>query len=202
MPPPSEPEQRSFLDVLARRRSQIGDPISWDRVSELLWHCCRTRGWSGIGRANIPIEHRALPSAGALHSVCVVADMTGTETAGRLRLYLPGRHAFAMLPETRFGAGSARSHHVRQMCGAEVGCTLWLVGDMAKIEAAYIHGESLLWRDAGAIVAGLSLTAEFLGMCGVPLGAVGEAHQEDMGFPKSRFLGLGGIHLSEKPATF
>ncbi|WP_153041057.1 hypothetical protein [Paraburkholderia monticola] len=48
-----------------------------------------------------------------------------------------------------------------------------LVADMAKPKAAYENGESLLLRDAGALLQTLALATEWCGLGFCPLGILG-----------------------------
>lgn len=126
----------------------------------------------------------------------VVAHMVGN--AEPPRLYLAGRHAFASLAEIDAGAHDANARMILSTIGAAAGCTLRLIGDYAKVSAAYHHPESLLWRDAGVIVAGLCMTAEWMGLASIPIGLIGSAHLPGIGFPSDRFIGLGAVQVGAK----
>lgn len=184
---------RPFLDVLESRNSKVGGRISWSGVSELLWYACRTRQHGGLGRSGIEIEHRVMPSAGGLHSVAVVCQMISSEDAPRL--YLPGRHAFAILDAAHADAGETNQRDVVEMTGATSGCTLRLIADFQKVGAAYHNPESLIWCDAGAIIATLCLVAEWLNLDCVPLGLAGSLHLPRLGYPRDRFIGTGAVHI-------
>ncbi|RKP46980.1 hypothetical protein D7S89_16685 [Trinickia fusca] len=53
------------------------------------------------------------------------------------------------------------------------GAFLTLVADMARPMSAYAHGETLVWRDAGATLQTLALVAELFGLGFCPLGLLG-----------------------------
>lgn len=170
--------------------------MSWDDVGRLLWHGCRTLEPAGRGRAGIKTEHRASPSAGGLHPVSVVCHLRGDDTPPRL--YLPRTHQFAVLDGAELGCGADNDHDVQQLLGTVNGCTLRFVGDLDKVRAAYENPESLLWRDAGALLATLCLTAEWLGLTAAPLGLVGTQHVRSLGFPTGRFAALGALQIGMK----
>ena len=54
------------------------------------------------------------------------------------------------------------------------GVLLILVGDVAKVAAAYERPQSLLWRDAGALLQTLNLTATAYDQAFCALGVLGE----------------------------
>lgn len=122
----------------------------------------------------------------------VIAQMV--EQSEPPRLYLPGRHAFACLTKAEDGAHTANAVDAR-VTGAIAGCTLRLVGDYAKVSAAYQHPESLLWRDAGIVTAGLCIIAEWMDLTSIPIGLTGSSHLRRLGFPADRFIGLGAVHV-------
>ncbi|MGT0195024.1 hypothetical protein ACVHYJ_23750 [Burkholderia pyrrocinia] len=53
------------------------------------------------------------------------------------------------------------------------GMFLALVADMARPQRAYAHCETLVWRDAGALLQTLALVAELFGLGFCPLGILG-----------------------------
>lgn len=80
--------------------------------------------------------------------------------------------------------------------GRVAGCTVRFIGDASKVDAAYTDADSLILRDAGALLATLCLCAEWLGVSARPLGFLGDEIVQQLGFPASRFVGLGGVQLS------
>jgi len=67
---------------------------------------------------------------------------------------------------------------------------------MELVSAAYDNPESLVWRDAGALLFAICLFAEGLGLAACPLGFVGQWSVEALGFPADRFLAVGGVQIS------
>lgn len=114
------------------------------------------------------------------------------------RLYVPGRHAFAVLEAAGETVYQANKDDVIAHLGAAGGCTLRLVGDYQKAAAAYLEPESLLWRDAGALIGVMCLVAEWLGLNCTPLGLVGSRHLDELGFPRARFMGLGAVQVGSR----
>jgi hypothetical protein len=85
---------------------------------------------------------------------------------------------------------------VAAVLGIAQGCTLRLIADIEKIDAAYVNGESLAWRDAGIVCATLSFVAEWLGLRSNVLGFSGNAYLPLIGFPTNRFMAVGAVQIS------
>jgi len=184
----------SFLRVLEARRSRVGGDLRWPDVETLLWHSARTIDQAGIGRAGIQINKRASPSAGGLHCIQIICQMSRENEAPRL--YLP-RHAFAVLNDRTMAAAENRAE-VERVISSASGCTLRFVADLQKADAAYANAESLLWRDSGALAATICLVSEWLGVSSNVLGFAGTEFAKMIGFPPERFLAVGAVQVSAR----
>lgn len=185
--------ERSFNEVVASRRSAVGAPVSWPDVGNLLWHLTRQTGPSGTGRAGVPFERRAPPSAGGLHPfhfVCLMADEVGA------KLYERSSHGFSRLLTGPELAHTLNAAAVRAVTGDHVGCTVRFIADAGMVEAAYDDAESLLLREAGCLLAFTCLFAEQLELAACPLGFLGQDIVAPLGFDPDRFVSLGGVLLS------
>lgn len=111
------------------------------------------------------------------------------------RIYLPARHAFALIASAT-EAYKQNCKDVQAVLGRTTGCTLRLIADIRKIDAAYQNGESLAWRDSGSLGATLCLVAEWLGLKSTILGFAGNSYLKTIGFPDNRFLAVGAVQLT------
>ncbi|WP_191830518.1 SagB/ThcOx family dehydrogenase [Pseudomonas fluorescens] len=164
------PQIGSFEQVLASRQTRREfREINDDQLSRLLRQACSSReAWpSAYG---FDLEHRATPSAGAVHPIHLV-------------LHLPG--------DPRWWLYQPQGHYLVEICGAAarldgllLQCADVLEGDRAvhilfvaepgKTLTKYHDGCSLIWRDAGALLAIIALTAHAHGLNFCPLGITGE----------------------------
>ncbi|WP_408887591.1 nitroreductase family protein [Roseicella frigidaeris] len=114
-------------------------------------------------------SRRTAPSAGALHPISVVVLRPGPlpmrvdPWSGRLQALRPADGA-------ALHRGAERLH---EMLPDGEPTFLALLGDLGLVDAAYANPGSLLWRDAGALLATLHLCASALGLGFCPLGALG-----------------------------
>lgn len=112
------------------------------------------------------------------------------------RLYDPVNHAFLVLRADNELVYLENREAVLSVTGSHSGCTLQLVSDRSKISAAYENVDSLVFRDAGAVLATVCLCAEWLGLSACPLGFLGNAMLPLLGLPEDRFQGVGGVQIS------
>ncbi len=185
----------SFGKILEDRRSRLGGPVTWDQVADVLWFAAGARGFGSVGRAGLPIQWSATPSAGGLN--CVQIICVG-EDGSRPRLYDPFEHRLFEIEADGEAIARANREAVAALVGQAGGCTLRLVADWGKLSTAYDNAESLMFRDAGALVATLALCATWLGMTACPLGLVGEDLVLALGFPTDRFRAAGAIQIGSR----
>jgi SagB-type dehydrogenase family enzyme len=170
LPPGREPPSTAFSDLLDQRRSRraMRSP-SLARIGELLWHAARSRE-TGTGRFGIPWEHRASASAGGLHAVQVFAVLP---CAPGLHLYDAIRHQLLEVSTTQEFV-AALVAKAREILPEADGAVLVFAGDRSLAASAYANPESLVWRDAGCLLATFHMCAEWLGFAFCPLGVLGE----------------------------
>ena len=108
------------------------------------------------------------------------------------------RHTVVALPGRAEAALAANAASVSEIIGARHGVTLQFAADMARIGASYENGCSLAWRDAGALLAVVSLVAEALGLAGTPLGRAGNAIVAEAGLTPPRWMAVGALHITAR----
>lgn len=177
---------KDFGEVLEDRHSRrsMSEPTV-DQLAALLWHAARTRQ-SGTGRFGLRWEHRAAASGGGLHPTELVLVSRAADTA---EVYDPVRHRLVQLatpgPEVRSLKAKAS-----EVLPDAAGAILVLIGDIGVVSNAYENPESLLWRDAGCLIATLHLCAEWLGLAFCALGLLGNELASSVG-PRERLQGVG-----------
>lgn len=183
-----------FLSTLHARRSRIGGSVEEEDLASLLRHSTLLRQRRFDGRFGA-WESRSAPAAGglhALHLLCLPFDKH--DACG---LYDAEAHGLRA-PNSLEDARALNKQSVAKIADAEKGTTLQIVADRHRYEGCYDHCDSLIWRDAGALTAVVSLVATLLGLVSVPLGRHGNdivlATQLGVGF-----VGVGGIHVCSKP---
>jgi hypothetical protein len=116
-------------------------------------------------------SRRPTVSSGALHPVeCIVVDWRG---AMRIMRYAPREHHLELLIQHESNAALTFAQTCREILPTAARTAIVLVGDGARLAAAYDNSASLLWRDAGALLQTLSLVATAYRMAFCPLGLLG-----------------------------
>ena len=145
-------------------------------------------------RLPAPSESRTAPAAGGIH--CIRLICLALNSDGITGLYEPDRHELVLLDEAvQKAATDENRRSVSAICGASSGVTLQFAADVPRIEAAYENPETLIWRDAGALLMTVALVAEALDLAAAPLGRVGDSIVRAAGLDRG-WRGAGAIHLT------
>lgn len=157
----------SFVDVLGGRSSQRElESIAVEDLEPLFWHAFRTRATNGS-----TWQGRSAPSAGGLHPIEVFLVAANAESAFH---YDPVRHVLGRIAVDAVQIAQG-AHPLRALLPESNGAIVLLAGDLSRVEARYENPDSLLWRDAGSLIAVLQLVATWLGLGSCPLGLLGES---------------------------
>lgn len=156
--------------VLTSRRTQRQfGPLSDDQLGNVLWRSCgSSQSWpSPYG---FDLEQRAAPSAGAIHPIHVLICRPNDP---RWWLYQPQGHYLVEIQ----GAAVRLEGLVQQtseVLDSDHAVHMLFVAEPGKTLTKYKDGCSLIWRDAGALLAVVALTAQAHGLHFCPLGLTGE----------------------------
>ncbi len=82
--------------------------------------------------------------------------------------------------------------------GGKGGVILWFAAQFARTRAFYEQADSLVWRDAGALVATVALLAETLDLACCPLGVTGEPLLSQVLGSDDAVVGAGGCMIGAR----
>lgn len=176
-----------FFEVLGARRSGIGGPLGIGDLSALLWHSTALRSRMP-GRFGVLAESRNSPSGGGLHPIKLLVLPLEDGTAG---FYDDQQHG---LMPVGTAALEVNRESISTILGHSHGTTIQFAADRALLDACYHNASSILWRDAGALVATMCLVATALGIAACPVGRVGKDVVDTAGV-KEGFVGAGAVHF-------
>ena len=197
LPIPEELPSMSLVDTLSYRRSRrrFGclDP---DDLSTLLWMAGRSRG-RRVDPSGRPYQIRATPSAGGIHPIDVMV-VDHAALPPKIHLYDPSAHALCELCIADHQQLDVLLDTVNDILPTENGTVIWFVAQFGRTMAKYIDGESLVWRDAGALLAVFCLVGESIGLSCCAIGITGEpAISAALGGP-DRLRGVGGLAVGAR----
>lgn len=178
-----------FFEVLGARRSGVAGPLGIDDLSALLWHSTALRSRMP-GRFGVPAESRNSPSGGGLHPIRLLVLPLEDGTAA---LYDDQQHG---LMPVGAAALAVNRESISTILGHGQGTTVQFAADRALLDACYDNAGSILWRDAGALVATMCLVATALGIAACPVGRVGNDVVDAAGV-KEGFVGAGAVHFGK-----
>lgn len=162
-------------------------------AGNLLHHLTRDLRPARNGRAGLPVHQRVTPSAGGLHPYAFVCL---GDRDGRVMLYDEAEHSFRPLEADHADLTALNAVQVEEMLGRAPGVTARIIMDRSLVAAAYNNPDTLLLRDAGALLAVASMLAEWLGLLACPLGFMGGDFVERLRLPADRFIAAGGFQIS------
>lgn len=186
IPEPKEPV--NIFSVLRQRRSSREfEPLPAEGLSALLFHSAKTLE---VGRRETSPdwEHRPLPASGGCHAVqiLIVPPKSVDQACG---VYDSRSHSCLAID---CDAGRINAHKVLEEMEMKGHPTLLLFFvDPSRIDGYYTNWESLVWRDSGVLVGGMSLVATALKLRFCPLGFSGTSLIRDF-LPDPRLIGVGG----------
>lgn len=193
LPAPTDQPPTDIFTALKNRRSALHfNPVNEQQLSNFLWHSCRC-----LNTTNSPygfqLEQRPSPSAGAIHPIHLALKHPYNSSWWR---YDPYNHALQQIPDGQDKLLEL-SHQRKQLNDSEQATEVLLLAEPGKMQAKYNHANSLVWRDAGALIGIMSLVAESLNMSFCPLGMTGEPWAGDI-VNQGELHGVGMILVGSK----
>jgi len=156
------------LHAFARRRTRRAfGPLDDAALSALLWPVagCRGQAESDMG---FEIEHRGVPSAGAIHPIHVlICDPVRRQ----LRRYDGRAHALQRL---ECAVPQALVDACEELLPRQEGLLMLFAAEPGKTRAKYTHADTLVWRDAGVVQGAMAIAAEAVGLNFCLLGITGD----------------------------
>lgn len=177
--------------MISRRRSGTGASITGDQLSSVLWHASQLRERRFDGRFG-QWESRTAPSSGGIQSIhLLVLPCDASQFAG---IYENEGHVLGGCGCDPSEALNLNANSVTTLTRATAGTTIQLFADPTRLAACYENYETLMWRDAGAMIATLCWIAEALELKAIPLGRHGTDIVRSFGL-KAPVVGTGAVHI-------
>lgn len=183
-----------FNEVLNQRFSKRDfDYLDIKRLGSFLWNACRTRGIA-VSELGFDLEHRSSPSAGAIHPIHIIIKRPEDS---RWWLYQPQTHSILEIKQADWKLAPLYKHSLTVLGGDNATRILFLA-EPGKTLGKYQNGCSLIWRDAGALLGVMALTATAQGLNFCPLGITGEPWASNLA-EQGKLAGVGLALLGSPP---
>jgi SagB-type dehydrogenase family enzyme len=192
LPEPDPLPDIPFQAVLASRQSRrTFNPLVQDDLNSLLWHSARALAVSSPSQST-RWQHRPTPSAGGRHPIDILIFDEQNQPRS-VHLYQPEAHALAKLKDLDISSMERLFVAVDEVVAPEQARILWFGAQFERTLSKYENGESLVWRDAGALLATLSFVAECLSLNCCAIGITGEPFISGLLGKNSNVVGVGGL---------
>jgi SagB-type dehydrogenase family enzyme len=201
LPAPNEDIPLSLAAaILARRSASRFGVLAAGALSTLLYHSVRVRGtWTAPD--GYPASARAAPSAGARHPVDVVVVPNAIRDFAPPDAAVSAAYLFdPMTCELVALSGAAERWYARcpeeaeRLLGVRPAVVLALAARVGRTLSRYRGGLSLVYRDAGCLMATIALVAAGLGLACRPLARSTSVPSATSDVPTS-WIDVGGIAL-------
>jgi SagB-type dehydrogenase family enzyme len=195
--PEADPLPESPLSVLlkSRRSRRTFKAISPEELNALLWHSART---IEVERSSTAFwQHRPTPSAGGRHPIDLLI-FKEQDKSRSVYLYNALSHALGRLTASDSEDLDNFFSSVNDVVPLAQATIIWFAAQFERTLSRYENGESLVWRDAGALITTIALVAECLGLNSCAVGITGEPHISRMLNSREKVVGVGGVIVGQK----
>jgi SagB-type dehydrogenase family enzyme len=187
-----------FEDVLESRQSRRQfNGITEQQLSSLLWYSARTRLLRKASDGKVMWQHRPAPSGGGKHPIDLL--ISNYADPGLIYLYDPLAHCLCELSSIQSHKLHNLLQQADQVLKIDGAALIWFAAQFGRTLSKYTYGESIVWRDAGALLATLSFVAAAIGLNFCALGLTGEPSLSQLLDSGNMVLGVGGC-LVGKPS--
>ncbi len=194
---PSPLPDETFERVLVRRRSsrKFGKPSAEETLAVLV-HAARMSGTIDDVQGSYRVS--PTPSAGARHPCEVVAVVNDVDSL-QPGLYWFDRLRAQFVTLDDEGALRRESNSLAALAlhlPEPPPVVLVIVAQLSRTLSSYVGGLSLVLRDAGALIATMSLVATSLGLASCPIGTCNSSKfSAVLGGPDEDWVDLGGLAI-------
>lgn len=185
--PPADYNFNYFnLSHLRRSYKNLG-ALSIQQLGEMLWFTAKVidiyvqpNGYS--------LTHRPSASAGARHPIDLLVISQNQST---LAYYNPFEHSLNRLKLDESIVASL-INHINESVLIGDAILFWFIAHPERTTAKYDHSQSLIWRDAGALLHCIQSTCTAMGLGSCPVGTLAEPYISQL-FKDAPIISAGGI---------
>ncbi|MES2808062.1 MAG: nitroreductase family protein [Bacteroidota bacterium] len=159
------------------------------QLDHLLWFAAKALE-TRVQSDGYVLSHRPSPSAGARHPIDILVCSNASQPT--VAYYNPFEHSLNTL-RLDLVVVTELVAHINTAVDMQQGVFLWLLAHPSRTAAKYEHPESLIWRDAGALLQQIQLTAIALKLSSCALGTLAEPFASQLFENIGSVVSAGGI---------
>lgn len=181
----------NFFDIIVNRRSQrTFNKLSLPQLSDLLWYTSKVYDLE-VQQNGFIWTHRPTPSAGGRHPIDVIISLPDELSKRMLSYYNPIDHSINQL-QLNANVLADFFNHVDKIMSIENATVIWFLAHLQRTNSKYLNAESLIWRDAGALIYCFQLVSCALNFNCCPMGSLGEPYVSELFKKYGDTFGAGG----------
>lgn len=182
----------SFAEVIGGRQStRIFEKIDLQQISNILWYSAKVRNVFISDEGNF-ITHRPSPSAGGIHPIDIFISSPNFISKRSLQFYNPFTHCLYKL-----NVDNKKLIHffeqINKCLPLENATLIWYVAHLDRTASKYKKPDSLIWRDAGALIMTFQLVASGLNLHSCPIGTLAEPFLSCLFDKPNSIVSCGGL---------
>ncbi|WP_162796112.1 nitroreductase family protein [Pedobacter nanyangensis] len=166
--PEQDPELNFFSVIKDRKSIRNLKPLKEKQLDYLFWFAARV--YQASVANDYILSHRASPSAGGIHPIDILVHRPENSF---FEYYSPFEHHLYKVQLEQEIIQSLLCHIDLAFPNRDTPL-LWFLAHGKRTKAFYQNFESLVWRDAGALLQTFQLTCTALGMGSCAVGTLGE----------------------------
>lgn len=186
------PADANLFDVLNRRRSyRVFESLTVEEVSAILWFSSKVKTIS-VELTGYISTQRPSASAGARHPIDILVASKFHNSLFTLFYYNPFDHSLSKLSIDE-AVVDEFIVHLRTVINFKEGTILWFVAHPDRTEAKYENFQSLIWRDAGALIHSVQIACTAFNFRSCPFGTLAEPFVSRFFSSPNQIFSAGGI---------
>lgn len=195
LPTPNSKPIANFFDVVESRISRREfEKLPTDILSLILWYSAKTKLVTKLDNGNL-WQHRPSPSAGGRHPIDILIIDSQVQ---EVYLYDTLAHTLCQLNSSK-EILIELVEVINTIVPINKATIIWFAAQFGRTLSKYEYGESLVWRDAGALLATIAFVAEALQLSCCPIGITGEPLVSKILSSNNFVVGVGGCLVGNMP---
>jgi SagB-type dehydrogenase family enzyme len=181
-----------FDEIISKRKSTRDfSGITLQQLSDILWYTAKVKKTFVQDNGYI-LTHRGTPSAGARHPIDMLIINEELFNTNLPHYYNPFEHSLNRLGVPQQTVKNFITH-VDEVVPKTNATLIWFIAHPKRTAAKYENPESLIWRDAGALINSIQLTCTALNINCCAIGTLGEPYISDFFNHQDDIFGTGGL---------